>query len=204
MDIPSVVNTVTLRISSLPLEITKDVLVEHFDGYSVSNPVIIRHPEQTEFPYAFLRFHDPSQAERALQEENHVILGQRVNLVRVDPTLPPPPPEAQPNSRKIFIGGLPPTITVEFLRAYFERYGEILDCFIPLDHQTGRSKRFGFVEFHSAESINEILNGTQSRLYELGGGYVEVKSAIPKEVINSYGCRPLALATIPVIYRGHY
>ncbi|OWM79177.1 hypothetical protein CDL15_Pgr003348 [Punica granatum] len=89
-----IVYTVTLRISGLPPEITKDVLLEHFDGYgTISSPVIIKHPVQIELPYAFLWFHDLSQAKRALREENHVILGQKVNVVRVDPTLPPPPPK---------------------------------------------------------------------------------------------------------------
>ncbi|OWM82084.1 hypothetical protein CDL15_Pgr001658 [Punica granatum] len=173
--------TVTLRITSLPLEITKDILLEHFGKYgTVSNVVIIKHPEQKELSYAFLRFHDSSQTEEVLREENHVILNQEVNVAKVSPVLSTHQHRTPINPKKLFIGGLPPNVTVKSLMTFFARYGKIVDCFIPSDRHTGQSRRFGFVEFQSEESVNIILNGVKNKFYQLGGRLAEVKRAIPQ------------------------
>jgi hypothetical protein len=44
------------------------------------------------------------------------------------------------NSRKIFVGGLPPTLKQEEFRDYFEKFGEIEDCVVMLDRNTGRPR----------------------------------------------------------------
>ena len=40
--------------------------------------------------------------------------------------------------RKIFVGGLAGTVTEEDFRAYFERYGAILDAVVMIDRDTNR------------------------------------------------------------------
>jgi len=44
------------------------------------------------------------------------------------------------------------------LRAYFEAYGEVLDCAVLADGTTKKSRGFGFVEF-----ANEIPAGVTDR-----------------------------------------
>lgn len=80
MAVPTVSITVTLKVTDLPMEITEDQLLQHFGRYdNVTNPMIAKHPEQREPPWAIVRFHNPSRAEEALSEENHMILGHRVS-----------------------------------------------------------------------------------------------------------------------------
>ena len=43
-------------------------------------------------------------------------------------------------SRKLFIRGLDYNTTIDELRGVFQEYGEIEDCVIPTDRQSGKSK----------------------------------------------------------------
>ena len=50
-------------------------------------------------------------------------------------------------SKKIFVGGLAPSITDADFRSYFEEYGKITDAIVMIDRDTQRSRGFGFVTF---------------------------------------------------------
>lgn len=41
-------------------------------------------------------------------------------------------------------------VTTGEIRNMMEKYGEVRDVYIPLDHHTGRSRGFAFVEFYDA------------------------------------------------------
>lgn len=41
-------------------------------------------------------------------------------------------------------------VTSGEIRKMMEKYGEVRDVYIPLDHHTGRSRGFAFVEFYDA------------------------------------------------------
>eukprot|EP01126_Amoeba_proteus_P030963 TRINITY_DN304_c0_g1_i11.p1 TRINITY_DN304_c0_g1~~TRINITY_DN304_c0_g1_i11.p1 ORF type:complete len:167 (-),score=33.96 TRINITY_DN304_c0_g1_i11:573-1073(-) len=48
---------------------------------------------------------------------------------------------------KVFIGGLSPATTRETLLQQMSMYGEIKDCKVVVDQQTGKSKGYGFVVY---------------------------------------------------------
>lgn len=54
-------------------------------------------------------------------------------------------------SAKVFVGNLNYRTTKEELSAFLGAAGEIVDCFLPTDRETGRPRGFGFVTFASAE-----------------------------------------------------
>lgn len=56
-------------------------------------------------------------------------------------------PATYTESKKIFVGGLPPTVTEQDFRKYFEEYGRITDAVVMIDRDTQRSRGFGFVSF---------------------------------------------------------
>ena len=65
---------------------------------------------------------------------------------------------------KLYVGNLPSTVTELDLRAKFGRYGTVESAIVVTDVETGRSKRFGFVEMASnaeARMALERLNMTQ-------------------------------------------
>ncbi|KAI8510410.1 hypothetical protein Bbelb_113260 [Branchiostoma belcheri] len=48
---------------------------------------------------------------------------------------------------KLYVGGLSWNTTTENLESTFSEYGEIIDCKVITDRETGRSRGFGFVTF---------------------------------------------------------
>jgi len=48
---------------------------------------------------------------------------------------------------KVFIGGLPATVTEEALYAHFAPFGSLVSAEILTDHETRRSRGFGYLEF---------------------------------------------------------
>uniref|UniRef100_A0A453NS73 RRM domain-containing protein n=4 Tax=Poaceae TaxID=4479 RepID=A0A453NS73_AEGTS len=84
-----------------------------------------------------------------------------------------------PKTRKIFVGGLPSTLTEDDLRDHFSSYGNVVEHQIMVDHSTGRSRGFGFVTFESEDSVERVIS--EGRMRDLGGKQVEIKKAEPKK-----------------------
>lgn len=78
----------------------------------------------------------------------------------------------------IFIAKLNFRTTSEVLKEIFEEYGEVTSAKVIMDHATGRSKGYGFVEMpdddEAARAIEELNNA------EIEGNKVVVKKANPK------------------------
>lgn len=71
---------------------------------------------------------------------------------------------ATEDARKLFVAGLPDSITEDVLRQLFEATGgSVTDVSLPRDRATGRPRGFGFVTFSSAEeasSARSSLDGS--------------------------------------------
>ena len=81
-------------------------------------------------------------------------------------------------AKKVFVAGLDYAVSDEQLETLFSQFGTVESAKVIIDHDTGRSKGFGFVEMSSdAECASAItsLNDTQ---YE--GRMLSVKEAKPK------------------------
>ena len=80
---------------------------------------------------------------------------------------------------KLYVGGLPYSVTEGRLEEIFSEYGSVLSARVISDRFTGQSRGFGFVEMASAEEAKkamEALNGT-----ELDGRTLIVNEAKPQE-----------------------
>ncbi|THG19398.1 hypothetical protein TEA_025783 [Camellia sinensis var. sinensis] len=144
--------------------------------------------------FGFVTFADPAVADKVL-EEDHVIDGRVFILrspfqqVEVKRTVPRADMQMQvkreQKTKKIFVGGIPPSLTEDDLKEYFSSYGSITEHQIMLDHNTGRSRGFGFVTFDDEETVERIFSNGQT--HELGGKQVEIKKAVPKRAGSDYG-----------------
>jgi len=79
--------------------------------------------------------------------------------------------------KKLFVGGLPYSVTDEQLRDIFAEYGEVTSAQVVMDKFTGRSRGFGFVEMPSDEEASRAIS--QLHNTQLQGRTVTVNEAKP-------------------------
>lgn len=82
-------------------------------------------------------------------------------------------------SKRLFVGGLAWATDETGLRDAFEQFGEVTDCKVVTDRDTGRSRGFGFVTFTddaAADKAIEEMNGA-----ELDGRAIKVDEARERE-----------------------
>ena len=81
-------------------------------------------------------------------------------------------------SNRLYVGNLSYTTTSEELEEVFAQAGDVVDCTVVTDRETGRSKGFGFVEMAddaAAAAAVQQLNGV-----EMGGRTLRVEEARPR------------------------
>eukprot|EP01056_Protomagalhaensia_sp_Gyna25_P001330 Protomagalhaensia_sp_Gyna_25__1329@NODE_1668_length_1640_cov_112_391006_g1366_i0_p1_GENE_NODE_1668_length_1640_cov_112_391006_g1366_i0NODE_1668_length_1640_cov_112_391006_g1366_i0_p1_ORF_typecomplete_len313_score36_25RRM_1/PF00076_22/2_3e16RRM_1/PF00076_22/5_6e12RRM_7/PF16367_5/1_4e08RRM_7/PF16367_5/4_7e06RRM_5/PF13893_6/2_7e03RRM_5/PF13893_6/0_069RRM_5/PF13893_6/2_6Nup35_RRM_2/PF14605_6/0_69Nup35_RRM_2/PF14605_6/0_17RL/PF17797_1/0_019RL/PF17797_1/21RRM_2/PF04059_12/0_61RRM_2/PF04059_12/32Nup35_ len=96
-------------------------------------------------------------------------------------SLPAAPPQPGVSAAKMFVGGLPQSVTQEHLLEYFGHYGTIVEAFVLMDEQSGRSRGFGFVTFDNAQSLTDVL---AARPHYLAGKHVDCKHAVLKSATS--------------------
>ena len=80
---------------------------------------------------------------------------------------------------KLFVGCLPWAVDDQALEDLFKDFGTVSSAKVIMDHETGRSKGFGFVEFNDdnqAKAAIDKLNGS-----DLQGRTIVVNEARPLE-----------------------
>ena len=83
------------------------------------------------------------------------------------------------NSKKLYVGGLPYSVTEGTLQEIFAAHGTVESAVVIMDRMTGRSKGFGFVEMgtqEEAQAAIDTLNGT-----DLEGRNITVNEAKPRQ-----------------------
>ncbi|XP_038995372.1 heterogeneous nuclear ribonucleoprotein 1-like [Hibiscus syriacus] len=183
-----------LFIGGISWETDEDKLSEYFGQYGELLLAVVMRDKVTGRPrgFGFVVFSDPSVLDTVLQEK-HTIDGRTVEVKRALSR-----EEQQTSARsgnvnqgrnsgsgggnirtkKIFVGGLPPTLTEDGFRQYFETYGNVTDVVIMYDQNTQRPRGFGFISFDSEDAVDRVLHKS---FHDLDGKQVEVKRALPKD-----------------------
>lgn len=84
---------------------------------------------------------------------------------------------------KLFVGGLSWESSQDSLQRYFSRYGEVIDCVVMKNNETGRSRGFGFVTFADPNNVGIVL---QNGPHSLDGRCVVVFFSIKNYTFSSY------------------
>jgi RNA recognition motif-containing protein len=90
----------------------------------------------------------------------------------------PVQPSADVNSKKLYVGNLPYSMSEDDLRNLFSQYGEITNVTLIIDRMSGRSKGFGFVEFATDEEATAAAEATNNM--EFDGRALVVNVARPQ------------------------
>ncbi|KAL9228246.1 hypothetical protein vseg_003848 [Gypsophila vaccaria] len=180
-----------LFIGGITRDTTEDTLRDHFSKYGDVTHAVVMHDKLTGRPrgFAFVVFNDHSALHSSLLDQ-HTIDGRLVEVKRAlsreeQSTMRQETSNDGRGSggggnrtKKIFVGGLPPSVTEEGFRQYFENFGHVTDAVIMYDQTTQRPRGFGFVSFDTEEEVERVL---QKNFHDLNGKDVEVKRALPKD-----------------------
>ncbi|KAL8119597.1 hypothetical protein AgCh_016918 [Apium graveolens] len=168
----------TIFVGDLAADVSDYTLQETFRAYYPSvrgAKVVIDKETSRSKGYGFVKFGDESEQLRAMTEMNGVMCSSRP--MRIGPAannkkstgIQQPAKatyqitqgaqsEDDPNNTTIFVGGLDPSVSEEYLRQVFGVHGQLEHVKIPV------GKRCGFVQFAErarAEEALSRLNGTQ-------------------------------------------
>ncbi|XP_068655072.1 heterogeneous nuclear ribonucleoprotein 1-like isoform X2 [Aristolochia californica] len=196
-----------LFVGGISWETDEDTLKDHFSKYGdVASTVIMRDRNTNATRgFGFVSFSEPAAADKALQEK-HDILGRTVEVKKAVPRSEQQQQHnqqqqqnkgsgknhtsnynttnggnSQLKTKKIFVGGLAPSLTEEEFKSYFEKFGKIIDVVVMYDSVTHRPRGFGFITFDSEDAVEQVM---QKKFHELNDKLVEVKKAIPKDGVN--------------------
>ncbi len=82
-------------------------------------------------------------------------------------------------SKRLFVGGLPYSITSSQLEEILSKFGKVASCDVIIDRESGQSKGFGFVEMENDKEADEAIEKLNET--ELEGRKIAVNVARPRE-----------------------
>lgn len=125
--------------------------------------------------YAFVRYNNPDDAQRALQDPGPKFIDGRA--IRVLPFQPDPTQRKHNHEGNIFIKNLSPIVSPESLYEAFSRFGKIVSCKIATDG-LGLSKGYAYILFETKSAAEDAI--AQMNGVMMSGRKVYVDYHVPK------------------------
>ncbi|XP_058101949.1 heterogeneous nuclear ribonucleoprotein 1 [Magnolia sinica] len=165
-------------IGGLAKETSSATFTKHFGKYGEITDSVIMKDRRTGQPrgFGFVTYADPSVVDKVIQE-THVIHGKQVEIKRTIPKGAIATKDFK--TKKIFVGGIPTTVTDDEFNNFFSKFGEVKEHQIMRDHSTNRSRGFGFITFETEEAVDDLL--AKGNKIDFDGAQVEIKKAEPKK-----------------------
>ncbi|CAK9148885.1 unnamed protein product [Ilex paraguariensis] len=165
-------------IGGLPKDTNYNTFNKHFGEYGEITDSVIMKDRYTGQPrgFGFITYADPSVVDKVI-EDTHVINGKQVEIKR---TIPKGSGQSKDfKTKKIFVGGIPSSVSEDDFKNFFSKYGKVVEHEIIRDHETNRSRGFGFIIFDNEEVVDDLLS--HGNMIDMSGTEVEIKKAEPKK-----------------------
>ena len=160
----------------------EEQLKSFFEQYgNIIDCTIMRDVDKQSRGFGFVLFEDSTTVDKiigAKKDGTHFSLDE--NHIEVKRALPKVPGGTAGTSRtgglfrKVFVGGLPSSVTEDDLRSYFESYGRVNEIELLRDRESNRLRGFAFVTFDDEDSADKCI---QRRSHEICKKICEVKRA---------------------------
>ncbi|KAL7514783.1 hypothetical protein ACHAXN_012104 [Cyclotella atomus] len=128
--------------------------------------------------FAFVSMEE-EEALKAIEGMNQKELDGRT--ITVNKSLPRGQKSEKKTQTKLYVGNLSWGTEEGALRELFEEYGTVIDCYIPVDRETGQHRGFAFV---TMEPDDALRAADETDGYELDGRILRVNEAQPKGGFN--------------------
>ncbi|GMH05834.1 hypothetical protein Nepgr_007674 [Nepenthes gracilis] len=168
-------------IGGLPKDTTYATFNKHFGKYGEITDSVIMKDRISGAPrgFGFITYAHPSVVDKVI-EDTHVINGKQVEIKR---TIPKGAGQLKDfKTKKIFVGGIPAAVSEDELKSFFSAYGKVVEHQIIRDHETNRSRGFGFIIFDNEDEVDDLLS--KGNMIDFAGTQVEIKKAEPKKPSN--------------------
>eukprot|EP00039_Didymoeca_costata_P025818 m.14339 g.14339 ORF g.14339 m.14339 type:complete len:538 (+) comp5066_c0_seq1:1455-3068(+) len=192
-------------VGGLSWETTEEGLRSYFEKFGELSECVVMSNANTgrSRGFGFITFTDPEVTQTVLQNGPHTLdnrtidpkpavpkgstpRGNRTQKGGRNNNTPRDVSNAAPlgyiKTKKIFVGGLTPDTSSEMLKEFFSSFGVVEDIILMVDHDTKRSRGFGFVKFTSEDPVQKLVN---LRFVEINSKSVEIKVALPKQAMNN-------------------
>merc|ERR1719434_284280 len=165
-------------VGGLSWQTTPESVREYFSQFGdVAEVMVMKDPAtRRSRGFGFITFTQASSVGKVLNYPAHQLDGKLI-----EPKVAVPRksnPKLVMRTKKIFVGGLSATTSLEDIKAYFEQFSKVKESMLAYDKVTNRHRGFGFVTFDNEDVVDKIC---EIHFHEINGKMVESKKAFPKE-----------------------
>lgn len=174
-----------LFVGGLSWETTQDSLLRYFSRFGeVIDCVVMKNAETGRSRgFGFVTFSDPNNIDSVIQSCPHNLDGRTIDPKPCNPRSMQKP-KKNINWPKVFLGGLPSSITETDLRNYFSRYGRVTEVVIMYDQEKKKARGFGFLSFESDAAVDSAVS---EHYVNIQNKQVEIKRAEPRNNPDGVG-----------------
>ncbi|CAD7705151.1 unnamed protein product [Ostreobium quekettii] len=172
-------------VGGLSWETTDQKLRMYFENWGNVTEAFVSYDRNTGRPrgFGFVVFEDPAVADKVVVQQ-HTIDRREVEAKKAVPKEEHQAKKSSgeagsQRSKKVFVGGLAPSVDEKAFREYFEQYGPVKDAVVMYDHENKRPRGFGFVTFVDEDAVAKVFaNGVMQTLHDKK---IEIKHAVPRD-----------------------
>jgi len=171
-------------VGGLSWQTTPEGVREYFSQFGdVAEVMVMKDPAtRRSRGFGFITFTQAGSVSKVLSYPAHQLDGKLI-----EPKVAVPRksnPKLVMRTKKIFVGGLSATTSLEDVKAYFEQFSKVKESMLAYDKVTNRHRGFGFVTFDNEDVVDKIC---EIHFHEINGKMVESKKALPKEPRGGLG-----------------